>query len=201
MCVICICAECVDVSAEGAPGGGRESRPEIQPSIQQWRLVLFQSLHTDSEKQTVSNSPQTAKLNLWSHSTVCTYFNYFQGCWVKAFALLHNFAMDGFVNLVPYNWETHNVVLNFCKTNKEYQLTNEGFRFTKENKQLQVEFLTLHCAFFLLKRDLLVDNPFGALNGNFLKVVYSSLLWTLQPRSCHINSKYNVFALMHGRIL
>lgn len=130
---------------------------------------------------------------------VFTYFNYFQGCWVESFALLHNFAMDGFVNLIPYHREAHNVVLNFCKTRCISSLMRGLQR--KTNEQFQIEFLTLHCAFFLAKRDLLVDNPSGALNGNFLKVVYGSLLWTLQPRTCYINTKINLFSQMHSRIL
>lgn len=42
-----------------------------------------------------------------------TYFNDFQGCWIKSLALLHDFAVDRFVNLIPYKPIAHNVVLNF----------------------------------------------------------------------------------------
>lgn len=42
-----------------------------------------------------------------------TYINYFQRCWIESLALLHNFAVNGFVNLIPYDWEAHNVVLDF----------------------------------------------------------------------------------------
>lgn len=42
-----------------------------------------------------------------------TYLNYFQWCWIEAFALLHYFTVDCFVDLISYNWEAHDVVLNF----------------------------------------------------------------------------------------
>lgn len=41
-----------------------------------------------------------------------TYINYLQGCWIESLALLHNFTMNSFVNLIPYDWEAHNVVLD-----------------------------------------------------------------------------------------
>lgn len=44
---------------------------------------------------------------------VFTYFDYFQGCWIKSLALLHNFTVDSFVNLIPHKLKAHNVVLNF----------------------------------------------------------------------------------------
>lgn len=53
---------------------------------------------------------------LWFRPQVWTYFNYFQGRWVESLALLHYFALDGFVNLIPHHWVAHNVVLNFCRT-------------------------------------------------------------------------------------
>lgn len=169
-------------------GSGRrpESRPETRPSIRRWVLALLQSSHTEAENQVVSNTPQMATPTsiISSHRS---YFNYFQGCWVESLALLHNFAMDCFVNLIPYHWEAHDVVLNFCRTKCIGCLMRGLCSRTKTNHTIQIEFLTLHCAFCLLKRDLLVDDPPGTLNSNFLQVVYGSLLWTLQPRSCYIN--------------
>lgn len=52
------------------------------------------------------------KTDKWQE-TNGAYFNYFKWRWIEAFALLHYFPMYGFVDLISYSWEAHDIVLNF----------------------------------------------------------------------------------------
>ena len=94
-----------------------------------------------------------------------TYINDFQRCWIKAFALLHNFTMDRFINLIAHKLEAQNVVLNFCGEKVLLIILRNQTQSSEHSDALQ---LTLHGAFVFVKSNLLVDDPFGTINGNFL---------------------------------
>lgn len=119
-----------------------------------------------------------------------THFNYFDGCWIKSLGLLHNFTLNSFINLISYSADAHNVLLNFYG-GKNIVVQNLFPIFVKkilsDSIELNTEELTLHHAFVFAERDRLVDNPSRTVNGNFLKVLHCTLLWSLQPRSYNMS--------------
>lgn len=93
----------------------RRTLPETPPSILQQGPVQFQSSHTGRHNEDILMIKPVNSKTVQRNCTEgdWTYFNDFQGSWIKPFALFHDFTMDCFVNLIPYELKAHHVVLNF----------------------------------------------------------------------------------------
>lgn len=83
-----------------------------------------------------------------------TYFDDFQGCWIKSFALLHNFALDRFVNLIPDKGEAHNIVLNLYGDKNRNVITIKQARVTTESNDKQIQYNLLCIVPFSLRREI-----------------------------------------------